>query len=417
VSFGRLLGVSTLASSLVFAQADTRTAEIQRARAEALKHLEPDDVSRTERLLRWFKDNKPLERFSTGFNGVRAKLGRMVTGGGFGFGPEYFRDDLLDGNMIFRVAAQTSTRNYQKFDAEWALPNLWDGRAGFQLYGVHHNYPGVNYYGSGPDSSKQARSNYRLEDTATDATGWVRATRRLSLGATAGHLWVNVGPGTDRRFISSDKLFTPSQSPGIDRQTDFLRYGAFAEFDYRDGIFGPKSGGNYFVQYSVFQDRKLSLHDFRRLEVELQQYIGIFNKTRRFALRARTVLTDAGAGASVPFYLQPSLGGSDELRGFRPFRFADNNSLLLNGEYRWEAFSGLDMALFADAGKVFPRWGSLNFAGLESSAGFGLRFNARNRTFLRMDVGFSHEGFQVWLKFNDVFGRRLFGSSSTQPIL
>jgi outer membrane protein assembly factor BamA len=239
----------------------------------------------------------------------------------------------------------------------------------------------------------------------------------LSLGATAGHLWVNVGPGTDRRFISSDKLFTPSQSPGIDRQTDFLRYGAFAEFDYRDGIFGPKSGGNYFVQYSVFQDRKLSLHDFRRLEVELQQYIGIFNKTRRFALRARTVLTDAGAGASVPFYLQPSLGGSDELRGFRPFRFADNNSLLLNGEYRWEAFSGLDMALFADAGKVFPRWGSLNFAGLESSAGFGLRFNARNRTFLRMDVGFSHEGFQVWLKFNDVFGRRLFGSSSTQPIL
>jgi len=61
------------------------------------------------------------------------------------------------------------------------------------------------------------------------------------------------------------------------------------------------------------------------------------------------------------------------------------------------------MALFADAGKVTNRRGDLNFRNLESDAGFGLRFNARNKTFLRLDVAFSHEGVQVWVKFNNVF--------------
>ena len=90
--------------------------------------------------------------------------------------------------------------------------------------------------------------------------------------------------------------------------------------------------------------------------------------------------------------------------------------MVMNAEYRWEIFSGLDGALFADAGKVFPRRGLLNFHDLESSAGFGLRFNARNATFLRIDTGFSQEGFQVWLKFNDVFLGRLFGTTTGQPV-
>jgi hypothetical protein len=79
-------------------------------------------------------------------------------------------------------------------------------------------------------------------------------------------------------------------------------------------------------------------------------------------------------------------------------------------------FSGLDGALFVDGGKVFARRGQLNFGGLEGTAGFGLRFNAQNATFMRIDVGFSREGFQVWFKFNDLFTQRPFGTSSSQPV-
>ena len=98
------------------------------------------------------------------------------------------------------------------------------------------------------------------------------------------------------------------------------------------------------------------------------------------------------------------------------FRSAGRNALVYNAEYRWEIFSGLDGALFLDAGKVMPHRGHLGFSALETSTGFGFRFNARNRTFMRLDVGFSHEGFGLWVKFNDPFLPRLFGTGMEQPL-
>jgi outer membrane protein assembly factor BamA len=191
--------------------------------------------------------------------------------------------------------------------------------------------------------------------------------------------------------------------PGIVQQADFTRFSAFAQYDSRDYAPGPRSGGNYFVQFHQFGDPNLGLHDFRQLDIEAHRYVPFFNKRRVVALRAKTALTFTDSGRTIPFYMQPTLGGQDDLRGFRPFRFRDDNLLVMNAEYRWEVFSGLDMALFGDAGKVFHKKSELNFSRLETSAGFGFRFNARNNTFLRLDVGFSREGFQVAVKFNNLF--------------
>jgi len=271
------------------------------------------------------------------------------------------------------------------------------------LHSVHRNYPRIDYYGPGPDSRKNGRSDFRLEDTAHDLMTGVKPFRHMSFGGTLGYLQVNVGPGADRRFVSTEKIYTPEGTPGIDRQSDFLRGGLFAQYDYRDSSGGPRKGGNYLFRYIWNSDRALDLHSFRRMDLELQQYIPFFNRRRVIALRGKSVLTYAGSGQRVPFYLQPTLGGSDDLRGFRPFRFYDDNMVVLNAEYRWESFSGLDMALFVDGGKVFPRRAQWNLKDLEGSAGFGFRFNVRNSVFMRVDVGFSHEGFQLWVKFNNVF--------------
>lgn len=117
----------------------------------------------------------------------------------------------------------------------------------------------------------------------------------------------------------------------------------------------------------------------------------------------------------MPFYLQPYVGGADDLRGFKPYRFTGPNAVVYNAEYRWEVFSGLDGAIFFDAAKVMPHRGHLGMSNLETSPGFGLRFNARNRTFIRLDVGFSREGTCIWLKFNDPFIPLLFGAGTRQP--
>ena len=96
------------------------------------------------------------------------------------------------------------------------------------------------------------------------------------------------------------------------------------------------------------------------------------------------------------------LGGST-LRGFRPYRFDDENSFVFNAEYRWEVCTGLDMAVFSDSGEVFHRPSQLNLSKLEESVGFGFRFNNQRSLIMRVDTGFSREGFQVWFALNKAF--------------
>jgi outer membrane protein assembly factor BamA len=244
----------------------------------------------------------------------------------------------------------------------------------------------------------------------------VKPVRHLKIGGSAGYIWVNVGPGTSDRFPSTELVFSPAVTPGIDVQTNFLRYGPYIQVDYLDKPEVATNGGLYTFQFTWYRDQVLNLNDFRRLDAELQQYFGFFNKTHVLAIRGKTTLTDNDTGQPIPFYMQPTIGGSEDLRGFRPFRFYDDNSLVLNAEYRWHVVSLLDMALFADGGKVFPRRGQLNFSNLEGDGGIGFRFNIKGRQFLRLDLAKSREGFRVWVKFNDVFARHPVGTASAQPI-
>ncbi|MBI1940073.1 MAG: hypothetical protein HYS33_01040, partial [Acidobacteria bacterium] len=86
---------------------DSRAAEIEAARREKAQRLEPDKVSKGEHTLREIKRRRILERISAGIAGFRVKLGGIATGGGFALGPEYLRQELADGNLMFRVAAQS----------------------------------------------------------------------------------------------------------------------------------------------------------------------------------------------------------------------------------------------------------------------------------------------------------------------
>lgn len=398
----------------LLAQADSRASQIEAARNQKTQALKPDEPSKAERGLLAFREKKLLERVSAGIGGFRLKLGGLVQGGGFALGPEYYRDDLADGNLLFRSAAQASIKGYQRYDLQFSAPHFARNKLFFELFGVHHDYPGINYYGPGPDSKRSSRTNFRIIDTSLDGMFGVQPIKYLRLGVSSGYLWTTLGPGKDLRFASTDQVFTPAEAVGLDARPDFLRLGAFARFDYRDNPGGPRSGGDYLVQYDRYRPRPGLVYEFRRLNVELAQYIPFFNKRRVLALHGRAVLTYPDNNTAVPFYLQPTLGGGEDLRGFRPFRFYDNNLLVVNGEYRWEVFSGLDMALFADGGKVFARHADLNFRNMEADFGFGFRFNVRNNVFLRIDTAFSHEGFQIWFKFNNVFGGERIRSSRFQ---
>jgi len=409
--------VAALAAALaVLAGAQTRTAEIEAARDAKEAALRPETVSGFENVLLQVKQRKILERLTAGYNGLRVQFGSMATGSGMAVGPQFVREDLASGRIRVDASAAISTRAWQKYQAGIGAPRLAGGRLALRAEVVRRDYRSLEFYGMGPDSTKGGRTSYRLEDTAVEGMAAFEPVRHVRAGASLGYLWTDVGPGKRDDWASAETVFTEAQAPGLTHPADFLRNSVFGQLDFRDNPLGPKAGVNYVVQHTWYRDRTLGAFNFGRWDFDAQHYIPFFNRTRRLALRARMTITDEAEGQHVPFYLRPNLGGSDDLRGFRPYRFTDRNAVVYNAEYRWEVFSGLDGAVFFDAGKVMPHRGWLAFGDLETSAGFGLRFNARNRIFLRLDVGFSHEGMGVWLKFNDPFLPLLFGTASGQPL-
>jgi hypothetical protein len=381
----------------------SRAGQIELERERKAQHLEPDSPSSIEHALIVIKEKKIIERITAGIAGFRAHMGGLITGSGFAIGPEYYRRDLLNSQMTVRASMRGSLQKFYLMDTEFDLPRLAGDHVFLNLYGVHRNYPHIDYYGAGPDSAKSGRTSWGIEDTSFQARTGVQPVHGLRIGGIGRYLLVNVFPGHDDRFAQTDQVYTERTTPGLQFQSDFVQAGAFVQYDWRDNPGGPRRGGNYIAQYSTYTDTRRERYSFDRLDLEAQQYIPFFNQRRVIALRAKLEATDPQTGNLVPFYLQPTLGGSEDLRGYRPFRFYDNNMVVLNGEYRWEVFSGLDMALFVDGGQVFDDWRKINYRHLKGDAGFGFRFNVRNDVFLRIDTGFSPEGFQIWVKFNNVF--------------
>jgi outer membrane protein assembly factor BamA len=118
----------------------------------------------------------------------------------------------------------------------------------------------------------------------------------------------------------------------------------------------------------------------------------------------------------VPFYLLPSLGGKNTLRGYYDYRFHDRDMEVFNVESRWGLFTHLDTAVFFDTGKVAPQASDLRFTGLKTSYGIGFRVHNRQNTVGRVDLGHSSEGWRVVVKFSDPFKRSTLSGGRTEVI-
>jgi hypothetical protein len=364
--------------------------------------LDMDEAPALDRALSRASSLPHLRLVGRGYEGFRIKLGQLMPTSGFTAGPEYVRRDLRDGNLMIRASARFSQQNYVQYDGELAIPQV-SRRTFLNIYAAHRELPRLHYFGQGQDSREEDFTNYGLDDTRGEITAGFRFTPVIRVGGTGGYYGATAGPGTLPATPSIEQFFTPVTAAGLGSRTSFLTGGAFIEYDSTDVFGSPRQGSVYSVRLTNYAALESRPHSFRRVDVDLRRYFSFFNRQRVFALRAYSTLTGVSAGRHVPFYLQPTLGGPDTLRGYRAFRFYDNNLLLLNGEYRWKLTSGLEMALFADAGRVAARVRDLDPRDLEASYGIGLRVNSRGNVFARLDFGCGAEGCRIWVKFNNIY--------------
>jgi hypothetical protein len=333
------LGLSLPATAS--AQFKTRTEEIEDARREKRARLWPERESPLVEEVNKLVERGLLEGAESGkgSNGAQLVLGGMRSGQGMSVGVGYRRSDIWRDRIGYRATARGTFQLAWMLDFELDFQELKTERTFVNFYSKVESSPQMDYYGQGQDSLESNRTSYLLDDIALDLNAGYEIFRNFKLGATAGLYSAITGTGSRSGVPSTEEVFNPINTPGLGEATDYFRWGAFLTFDYRDIPGGPKSGGFYGTRFRRYSDEQKAEFSFEQLELQLQQYVPYFNKTRVIAIRVFTVLSFTDFGERVPFYLQPKLGGNDTLRGYARYRFYDNNMIVANVEHRWHAFS------------------------------------------------------------------------------
>ncbi len=389
----------------------TRVEQIELARRQKHATLWPERESplvvRANRLV----DRGLIEGIQSGqgnngwqllFSGTRPAQGQT-------FGIGYRRSDLFNDALTARATVRGTLSGAVLADGELQVNGVRRAADTFlDVYTKYERSPRMEYYGLGADSREEDRTRYLLNTASIDLRAGYRFARSLNAGIDFGYGAAHTGPVSGGDVPSIEAIFDQTTAPGLFDDTRFGSWGAFAGFDSRDLVRGPRSGGFYGIEFKRYLDLDEGTYTHRKLALEGQHFFPYFNKQRVVALFVRARFAYAGGDDRVvPFYLLPQLGGNFELRGFNQYRFSDNNAFMAAVEHRWYVFSGLEMAAFADAGKTVPQKGHVDFSQLNYSGGLGLRARVRGAVVLRMDVAASREGFRWIWSLSDI-SRRTF---------
>jgi len=386
----------------------TRAEAIAAARAEKVAELWPERQNAMVDVVDGMVERGLKEGLDSGkgANGPQIVLGGMRDAQGLSVGMGYRRSDLFRERLGYRGTARGTIRGAYMLDFELDFSGLRTERTSVNWYTKFEHSPEIDYFGAGNATSKDTRSSFRYDDFSSDFNAAFKPVRNLSVGVTGGYFHAHTAQSGEDDVPAIDEAFGPLALFGFEQDTHYTRIGLFGYFDSRDSQTGARSGGLYGARYREYWDVQRGEFAFRQTEFEAQHYFPYFNKGRVVAVRGSLVLSYPKEGNAVPFYLQPTLGGSDELRGFVPYRFRDYHSANVSVEHRWYAFSFLDMALFADAGKVVRLKHDLTPTDLHYSGGMGFRFRFRSAIISRIDFAASSEGLRMIWTFSEAFNPR-----------
>lgn len=378
----------------------TRAEALRAERAAKAQNTSVYRENSVERGLNFFEDRAI---FLIDREGFYPKLGSLTVGSGFAYGLGFRDRDLMNNHGTLDVWVAGSTRGYFATEGRISFPNLARKHLIVEGWAGRRNYAGEYFFGLGPDSARQDQSDYALNTTIVGVTAGVKPVSKVLVGGSLEYLTPSVGRGNDDDLPDVEDAFGEAEAPGVSQRADFLRTHGYFQIDTREPKY-PRQGSFLRADISHYEDQTTGRYTFNRYDFDARQFVGLFSGRRVFALRAFVSSTDEREGGVVPFYGMPSLGGNDTLRGFRMYRFRGPHAILLQGEYRWEIWSGFDAALFYDAGKTPLERGDIDFKNLERDYGFGFRFNTNQGIVFRVDAGFgSRDGKHLYIVWGGVF--------------
>jgi Omp85 superfamily domain len=376
-------------------EATTRKVDIEREQAEKVKTLHPYVPGKVEALL-----NRAEDILVNGVPRWHPFFESADYGGGFTLGVGYAHHvspyNLLD------VRGSYTVLGYKRIETEFTAPRLFHRRGSLTLLGGWREATQSAFYGLGMGTSKDDRTDFDFRQPYGSGTLTFWPTRRLLMlrGGLELSQW-KLRPA-EGQFPSIETKYTPATLPGLQTKTTYLHSQGTAGLDWRTSPGYSRRGGFYGVTLHDYADKDEQF-GFREIDYEAIQHIPILREAWVISLRGIARTTYSKTDQQVPFFLMPYVGSGSTLRGFTSHRFRDQNGLTLQAEWRIMANRFLDTAVFYDAGKVAARRADLDFNGLESDYGFGVRLHGPFATPLRIEVAKSPEGLKFIVATHAIF--------------
>ena len=360
----------------------SREEENARKQAEKAKVVHPYRQNRFERRLLELEERGGLAIQ----RGLFVAFGDIKSGSGIALGPAYGK--IFDNGTTVIAKGVYSVRNFKLLQVSALSAPLAGGRLTLSGRARWQDAPKVALYALG-QQAPQAHTDYA--ETMSEVSGQtsLQAFPFVRLAAGTGIEVFNTHEADDP--LVGQVAFTRQTLPGLGADPNYLHSFALAAIDTRDGLSYSRSGSLLQATLHDYRQQNDGPYSFRRIDAIAQQLIPILHGNWVIDLTLRVATTSADDGETVPFFLTPRLGGGRGLRGFPSYRFRDRHSILFIGEYRWYVQEYVDMGVYYEAGKVTSRRSELDFDGLKSNVGIGIRFHTPRATVLRLELARSHE--------------------------
>jgi hypothetical protein len=297
----------------------------------------------------------------------------------------------------------------------------------FHLYAQTISLNKITYFGLGPNTSRSGQTFYGMRETIPGINGWWPVWQppkvELSLFGEFNGRFIEIRPSPGQPSPSIEQIYTEATAPGLTSQPGFVEQGEGLLLKTKPALWNDRVRLNYRVGYDQFWAPAASRFGFGRFTTDLSHQIALHSTTKTYlpgyqngpdecsesldkpscpavtknldgSIDLRFFLSESltDQGHVVPFYLQPTLGGSDingnsVLASFEDYRFRAPKVFFLHQGLehsigKWP----LGVALAADEGEVALSGSSFGSGPWRRSYSAGLTIRAG---------GFP----QVWLLF------------------
>lgn len=323
-------------------------------------------------------------------------FGGIKSGSGIALGPAVSFKSKNGGYVQFKGVY--SIKRFKLLQARYDTPTFWDGRAMLISRLRWQDAPKLSLYRLGPDAP-DLKVNY--------AERKVEGATRLRV-QLAPRVRIATGFGIEKYETKNGRIDLAGDAslpsipplPGLGTNPWFTHSFFSAAWDSRTSPDYSRSGraieGTVHHYHDVHDDQD----GFGRFDGLVEQLIPHAGEKGVFGVSAQTWLSLSDGDRSVPFFLMPTLGGSNYLRAYPSYRFRDRHAMLLKAEYRWAVHKMVDLAGVYEVGKVAPEVSGLKLKNMAESIGAGIRVHTKTSSLVDLGLAHGRDGLKFTIGFN-----------------